>query len=107
MRRLGPVATAVGRGVVRLLPAARRDWAEAVWAEAHEVGLAGAGFANPTPRLPDGGGPPRPPGPPGPEPVPDPPDGGRHADAGTDQDMLRSPHDSEDAVTPPVLVGVG
>jgi hypothetical protein len=25
------------RGVLRLVPAARRDWAEAVWAEAHEV----------------------------------------------------------------------
>jgi hypothetical protein len=25
------------RGAVRLVPAARRDWAEAVWAEAHEV----------------------------------------------------------------------
>jgi hypothetical protein len=37
MTWLGPVATAAGRAVVRLLPAARRDWAEAVWAEAHEV----------------------------------------------------------------------
>jgi hypothetical protein len=37
MSWLGPVATAAGRGAVRLVPAARRDWAEAVWAEAHEV----------------------------------------------------------------------
>jgi hypothetical protein len=44
------------------------------------LGLAGAGVANPTPRLPDAGGPGRPPGPGGPEPVPDPPDGGRQAD---------------------------
>jgi hypothetical protein len=28
---------AVWRGAVRLVPAARRDWAEAVWAEAQEV----------------------------------------------------------------------
>jgi hypothetical protein len=27
----------LGRAVARLLPAGRRDWAEAVWAEAHEV----------------------------------------------------------------------
>ena len=31
------IATVAGRGAVRLVPAARRDWAEAVWAEAHEV----------------------------------------------------------------------
>ena len=31
------IATAAGRGAVRLVPADRRDWAEAVWAEAHEV----------------------------------------------------------------------
>jgi len=37
MTWLGPVTTAAGRAAVRLLPAARRDWAEAVWAEAHEV----------------------------------------------------------------------
>jgi len=37
MRWLGPVAAMAGRGAVRLLPTARRDWAEAVWAEAHEV----------------------------------------------------------------------
>jgi len=37
MSWLGPVATAARRGLVLLLPAARRDWAEAVWAEAHEV----------------------------------------------------------------------
>ena len=43
------------------------------------LGTAGAGYANATGPLPDGGGPPGPPGP-GPEPVPDPPDGGRRAD---------------------------
>jgi hypothetical protein len=37
MSWLGPVAAAAGRVAVRLLPAARRDWAEAVWAEAHDV----------------------------------------------------------------------
>ena len=37
MSRLGPVPAAAGRRALRLLPAARRDWAEAVWAEAHEV----------------------------------------------------------------------
>jgi hypothetical protein len=35
------IASAAGRGAVRgavrLVPAARRDWAEAIWAEAHEV----------------------------------------------------------------------
>jgi hypothetical protein len=31
------IAAAAGQGAVRLVPAARRDWAEAVWAEAHEV----------------------------------------------------------------------
>jgi hypothetical protein len=35
--RLGSAAAAAGRGILRLVPAARRDWAEAVWAEAHEV----------------------------------------------------------------------
>ena len=30
-------AAAAGRGMLRLVPAARRDWAEAVWAEAREV----------------------------------------------------------------------
>ncbi len=30
-------AAAAARGVARLLPAERRDWAEAVWAETHEV----------------------------------------------------------------------
>ncbi len=34
---LNRVVAAAGRGVVRLLPAARRDWFEAVWAEAYEV----------------------------------------------------------------------
>ena len=37
MSRLGPVAEAARRGAMRLVPTARRDWAEAVWAEAHEV----------------------------------------------------------------------
>jgi hypothetical protein len=37
MSWLGLVAAAAGRGAVRLLPPARRDWAEAVWAEAHDV----------------------------------------------------------------------
>ena len=31
------MAAAAGRGAARLLPAGRRDWAAAVWAEAHEV----------------------------------------------------------------------
>ena len=37
MSRLGRVAAAAGRGVLRLMPTARREWAEAVWAEAYEV----------------------------------------------------------------------
>jgi hypothetical protein len=37
MSWLGQAAGAAGRGAVRVVPAARRDWAEAVWAEAHEV----------------------------------------------------------------------
>ena len=37
MSRLSRIAPAAGRGAMRLMPAARRDWAEAVWAEAHEV----------------------------------------------------------------------
>ncbi len=37
MNWLGRIAAAAGRGAVRLVPAARRDWAEAVWAEAQEV----------------------------------------------------------------------
>ena len=37
MSRLGRAAAAAARGAVRVVPAARRDWAEAVWAEAHEV----------------------------------------------------------------------
>jgi hypothetical protein len=37
MSWLGQLAAAARRGAVWLLPAARRDWAEAVWAEAHEV----------------------------------------------------------------------
>jgi hypothetical protein len=37
MSWLGRVAAAAGRSAVWLVPAARREWAEAVWAEAHEV----------------------------------------------------------------------
>ena len=37
MGKLAGVMAAAGRGAARLLPAGRRDWAEAVWAEAHEV----------------------------------------------------------------------
>jgi hypothetical protein len=45
------------------------------------MGLVGSGIANLKPRLPDGGRPGGPPGPGGPEPLPAPPDGGRHVDA--------------------------
>ena len=45
------------------------------------MGLAGTGIASLKPRLPDGGRPGGPPGPAGPEPLPAPPDGGRHVDA--------------------------
>jgi hypothetical protein len=31
------IAAAAGRGAMRLVPADRRDWAEAVWAEAREA----------------------------------------------------------------------
>jgi hypothetical protein len=31
------IASVTGRAAVRLVPTARRDWAEAIWAEAHEV----------------------------------------------------------------------
>src|SRR5580658_9568196 len=34
---LAGTVAAARRGAVRLVPAARREWAEAVWAEAHEV----------------------------------------------------------------------
>ncbi len=37
MSWLSQAAAAAGRGTVRLVPAARREWAEAVWAEADEV----------------------------------------------------------------------
>jgi|SRR5690348_4566957 len=37
MGKLTQVMAAVRRGVTWLVPAGRRDWAEAVWAEAHEV----------------------------------------------------------------------
>ena len=36
MSRLGRIATTAGRAAMRLIPAARRDSAEAIWAEAHE-----------------------------------------------------------------------
>jgi hypothetical protein len=71
------------------------------------MGLAGSGYANVTGPLSDGGGPPGPPGPPGPAPVPDPPGGGRQADAGADQDTSLGLYDSRDAEAPPVLVSAG
>jgi hypothetical protein len=37
MSRLGRTIAAVGRGAAWLLPAGRREWIAAVWAEAHEV----------------------------------------------------------------------
>ncbi len=37
MNRLNRMAAAARHGAARLLPAGRRDWAAAVWAEAHEV----------------------------------------------------------------------
>ncbi len=37
MNRLNQAAAAVARAAAWLLPAGRRDWAEAVWAEAHQV----------------------------------------------------------------------
>jgi len=72
------------------------------------MGVAGAGVANglTSPR-PDGG---RPPGPPGPEPLPDPPDGRRLADAGAGQDGLPGRYDDGDGdgdQGPPGLVGAG
>ena len=66
------------------------------------MGVAGSGYANVTGPLPGGGGPP---GPPGPEPVPDPPDGGRLADAGADQSRLLGRHDGGGAEAPRGLVG--
>ena len=69
------------------------------------MGVAGAGFAHATGALPDGG---RPPGPPGPEPLPDPPDGGRLADAGADLDRQPGRYDDgERDKGPPRLVGAG
>jgi hypothetical protein len=41
MNTLNWAAATVGRAAVWLLPAGRRDWVAAVWAEAHEVPLAG------------------------------------------------------------------
>src|SRR5215469_12365882 len=37
MNRLNRMAAAARHGAARLLPAGRRDWAAALWAEAHEV----------------------------------------------------------------------
>jgi hypothetical protein len=37
MGRLTRVMAAAGRGAAWLLPAGRRDWVAALWAEAHEV----------------------------------------------------------------------
>jgi hypothetical protein len=71
------------------------------------MGVAGSGFANRTGPLPDSGRPPGPPGPPGPEALPEPPDGGRRADAGTDQDGLPGRYDGNGDQGPPVLVGAG
>jgi hypothetical protein len=72
------------------------------------MGVAGAGFAHATGALPDGGRPPGPPGPPGPEPLPDPPDGGRLADAEVDLDRLPGRYDDgEGDQGPPRLVGAG
>jgi len=72
------------------------------------MGVAGAGFAHATGALPDGGRPPGPPGPPGPEPLPDPPDGGRLADAEADLDRLPGRYDDgEGDQGPPHLVGAG
>jgi hypothetical protein len=64
MNTLNWAAAAVGRSAVWLLPAGRRDWVAAVWAEAHKVpsaGLAGrrgpgdrAGSADAAPHRPGG-----------------------------------------------------
>jgi len=59
---------------------------------------------------PDGGRPPGPAGPPGPEPLPDPPGGGRLADAGTGQDRPRDRYDAGDGEggqASPGLAGAG
>jgi len=74
------------------------------------MAVTGAGIANATRPLPDGGGSGGPGGPPGPEPVPVPPDGGRRADAGGDQDRLLGRYDDgegEGDQGPPGLVGAG
>jgi len=72
------------------------------------IGAVVAGFASAVGPLPDGGRPPGPPGPPEPEPQPDPPDGGRLADAGADQDGLPGRcRDGEGDQGPPGLVCVG
>ena len=73
------------------------------------MGVFGAGVVNglASPQ-PDGGRPPGPAGPPGPEPLPDPRDGGRLAEAGADQDRLPGRYgDGEGDQGPPGLVGAG
>jgi hypothetical protein len=74
------------------------------------MALTGAGIANATRPLPDGGRPGGPGGPPGPEPVPVPPDGGRLTDAGADQDRplgLYDDGEGEGDQGTPGLVGAG
>ena len=71
------------------------------------MGVVCAGYAYVPGPQPDGGGPGGPGGPPGPEPLPDPPDGGRLADAGADKDRLPGRYDGVDAEAPPGLVGAG
>jgi hypothetical protein len=73
------------------------------------MGLLGAGLANATGPRPDGGHPPGHPDPPGPEALPDPPDGGRRADAGG-WDPGRPDRDDNGEggdMGPPELVGAG
>ena len=73
------------------------------------MGVFGAGVVNglASPQ-PDGGRPPGPAGPPGPEPLPDPPDGGRLAEAGAGQDELPGRYgDGDGDQGPPGLVGAG
>jgi hypothetical protein len=75
------------------------------------MGMLGSGIAaGLTSPQPDGGHPPGPAGPPGPEPLPDPPGGGRLADAGAGQDRPRGRYDVGDGEgdqAPPGLVGAG
>jgi len=72
------------------------------------MAMTGAGIANATRPLPNGGRPGGPFGPLGPEPAPVPPDGGRLAEAGAGQDKLAGRYDdSDDNQDPPGLVGAG